>query len=182
MAGDRRAFGAETGTGRPWTLGQQEDFLQFKEADSAASGVKRGVNNTPAVGWSAGETGLPLPGDVTSAPWWQWGAINDDSLMSVSVTMRLSSWAAPNGTFKHCYSSCAVFSVSQNSSGKSCARFQCEDVQVGMSVRKSWEGCRALKPFLFSQVALWFRVRSKEGSWRHNVLWKEEHNSHWPSP
>jgi len=73
-------------------FGAAGGFSASSKKLSVLSWEKRGVLTTsPAVGWCLGKTGLPLPGKVTSAPWWQWVASNDDSFMSISVTIRFSS-------------------------------------------------------------------------------------------
>lgn len=86
-------------------------------------GLKRMLTTSPEVWWSPGESGCPLPGEVTWALWWQCVAMSDDSFMSTSVTVRLSSWMAPNASFECHETSCAVFCVAQEQQWEGLCQF-----------------------------------------------------------
>lgn len=84
--------------------------------------------------WSPGESGLPLPGDVTWALWWQCVAINDDSFMSTYVMVRLSSGWLQMRVLNAMKPPVQYFVFRKKSSEEVCAGFQCQDVHVDMDV------------------------------------------------
>lgn len=84
--------------------------------------------------WSPGESGLPLPGDVTWALWWQCVAINDNSFMSTFVMVRLSSGWLQMRVLNAMKPAVQYFVFHKKSSEEVCADFQCQVVHVDMDV------------------------------------------------